>query len=109
MDVKPGDEPTTIQPKRGGMLPVAVFTTEEFDATRVNPGTVRFGAEGTEGSVFRTSSDDVDKDGDVDVLFLFRMEELGLECSDTMLKLNGQTTDGMRFWAEEAVEMEGCR
>jgi hypothetical protein len=109
MDVKPGDNPTVIQPRRGGMLPVAVLTTGEFDAARVDVGTVRLGAEGTEGSVFRTSSDDVDNDGDADLLLLFRMEELGLKCSDTMLRLNGQTTDGMRFWAEEAVEMEGCR
>lgn len=109
MDVKPGDNPTIIQPRRGGMLPVVLFTADGFDAARVDVGTVRLGPAGAEGSVFRTSLDDVDRDGDKDLLLLFRMEELGLKCSDTMLKLSGKTSDGMRFWAEEAVEMEGCR
>ena len=33
IDVKPGDAKTTIEPDRGGMVPVAILTTAQFDAS----------------------------------------------------------------------------
>ena len=59
IDVKPGDSATTIQPDREGMLPVAILSTESFDATTVNPATVRFGPTGSEARPFRTAQEDV--------------------------------------------------
>ena len=108
IDVKPGDRPTTIAPKREGMIPVAILTSATFDATRVDPATVRVGASGTEAAVFRSAAEDVDKDGDTDLMLLIRVQQMGLECTDTAVSLKGRTRDGQEIEGTEAVKMEGC-
>ncbi len=108
IDVKPGDQPTTIEPKREGMIPVVILTTPSFDATRIDPATVRVGASGTEAAVFRSATEDVDKDGDTDLLLLFRVQQMGLECTDTVVRLKGRTREGQEIEGTEAVTMEGC-
>lgn len=109
IDVKPGDTPTIIEPKRGGMVPVAILSTSEFDATRVDPATVRVGATGTEASVFRSASEDIDKDGDTDLILLVRVPDMKLECSHAAVWLKGKTRDGKDIEGKEAVTMQGCR
>ena len=32
IDIKPGDTPTTIEPGRQGVIPIAILTTPQFDA-----------------------------------------------------------------------------
>ena len=108
IDVKPGDTPTTIEPKREGMVPIAILTTREFDAARVDPATVRAGATGTEAAVFRSASEDIDRDGDTDMLLLFRVQQMGLECDGKSVSLKGRTRDGQEIEGTEAVEMVGC-
>ena len=108
IDVKPGDKPTTIEPKREGMVPIAILTTREFDATRVDPATVRAGATGTEAAVFRSASEDIDRDGDTDMLLLFRVQQMGLECDGMSVSLKGQARDGQEIEGTEAVKMVGC-
>lgn len=108
IDIKPGDQPTTIEPKREGMIPVAILTSPSFDATRIDPATVRIGASGTEAAVFRSAMEDVDKDGDMDLLLLFRVQQMGLECTDSAVRLKGRTRDGQEIEGTEAVKMEGC-
>lgn len=109
IDVKPGDQPTTLEPKREGMVPVAILTTKEFDATRVDPGTVRAGATGTEAAVFRSAVEDVDADRDTDMMLLFRVQQMGLECSGKSITLKGRTQDGEEIEGSEAVTMVGCK
>ena len=108
IEVKPGDSHTSIEPKRGGMIPVAVLTTQEFDASRVDPATVRVGATGIEAAVFRSMSEDIDRDGDTDMLLLIRVQDMKLECSDTTVHLRGKTLEGQQIEGEKTVKMEGC-
>ena len=110
IDIKPGDAPTRIEATRGGMIPVAVLTTPEFDASRVEPATVRMGPTGTEAPVFRSSAEDADEDGDIDLLLLFRVQEMKIECRpDATLNLTGKTRDGQQIEGKEAVKIEGCK
>jgi hypothetical protein len=46
IDIKPGSDPNAINPSSRGVIPVAILTTESFDATTVSPITVRFGPAG---------------------------------------------------------------
>lgn len=46
IDTKPGSYPNSVNPKRKGVIPVDILTTEEFDATAVDPLSVRFGPDG---------------------------------------------------------------
>ena len=109
IDVKPGDEPTTLEPKREGMVPIAILTAGKFDATTVNPETVQAGTTGTEASAFRSAVEDVDGDRDIDMLLLFRVQEMRLECSGKSVVLKGKTRDGRTIEGSEAVTMVGCR
>ena len=100
IDIKPGGNPNNINLKSKGVVPVAVLTTNVFDASTVDPNTVTFaGAEPV-----RWTLDDVDDDGDKDMLFHFKTQELNLdesiteaaevtETTETTLTLTGKKTD----------------
>ena len=108
IDVKPGDNPTSVEPKRQGMVPIAVLSSKEFDATAVDLSSIRAGATGTEGSMFRSMKEDVDHDGDVDLVILFRVADLALTCSAKGITVKGKTAQGRDFEGTEAVTMSGC-
>ena len=106
--IKPGDVSTTIAPTRDGMIPVVILSTREFDATRVDPTTVRVGAAGTEAAPFRSALEDIDKDGDTDMVLLIRVRQMGLACGDMSLTLTGKTADGQEIEGSEPITTEGC-
>lgn len=87
----------TLCPKRRGVIPVHLITTDTFDATTVDHTTVTLGdAYETHG---RRHEKDVDKDGDTDLVFHFRANETGIDCDATVIPFNGQTFDGQPITA----------
>lgn len=89
IDIKPGSDPNSINLKSKGVVPVAVLTTEDFDANTIDPETVRFGP--GEAEAVRWTLEDVDGDGDLDMLFHFKTQELDLTKESTEAKLTGET------------------
>jgi len=75
IDIKPGSNDNSINLKSRGVVPVAVFTTDDFDASTINPDTVKFAGAGP----IRWKICYVDEDGDKDMLFHFKTEELNLD------------------------------
>lgn len=74
-----------------GIVPVAILTTLDFDATTVDPDTVNFaGAPAKWSRAF-----DVDRDGDKDLLLIFRTRETSLTPEDVEACLDGETYDGV--------------
>ena len=73
IDIKPGGNPNNINLKSKGVVPVAVLTTEVFDANDIDPTTVKFA--GASPPV-RWTLCDVDGDGDDDMLFHFKTQDL---------------------------------
>ncbi len=98
IDIKPGADPNYINPRSGGLVPVAVLTTPDFDAALVNPATLQLAAAtiATRGRGERpaTRLRDIDKDGDLGLLVQFRVRELGLGPATTGLTLVGATYSG---------------
>ncbi len=101
IDIKPGGNPNRINLKSKGVVPVAVLTTDDFDAGTIEPDTVTFAG----AAPVRWKLEDVDDDGDVDMLFHFRTHDLKLdesitkaaeaaESTETTLRLTGNRTDG---------------
>jgi len=92
IDVKPGNESNSINLKSKGVIPVAILTTSDFDATTVDPSSVRFGQTGTEAAPVHEGGhiEDVNGDGNFDLLFHFRTQETGLQEGDTEAYLTGE-------------------
>ena len=108
IDIKPGDEPTVMDPSSEGMIPVAILSNPEFDATSVDPDSVRFGARGDEAAPVRSMREDVDRDGDTDQIFMFRAPQTNISCGDTSASLTGQTRSGQAIAGTESFTTEGC-
>jgi len=101
IDIKPGSEPNSINLGAKGVVPVAVLTTEVFDASTIDPSTVTFAG----ATPVRWVFEDVDDDGDLDLLFHFKTQELDLTESSTIASLTGQTTDGDSFIGSDTVRI----
>jgi hypothetical protein len=117
IDIKPGSGPNSINCKnKNGIIPVAIITTDDFDATSVDHRTVRFGKEGTEASEthknkktgeLKRHEEDVDGDGDIDLGFHFRFEKTELDCEDEEAWLTGETYDGQAIEGKDAIRTVG--
>ena len=106
IDIKPGSNPNSINLKSKGVIPVAVLTTDEFDAGTIDPDTVKFAG----ASPVRSTLCDVDEDGDMDMLFHFKTQNLvELEEDSTDAKLTGDTTDGQQIEASDEVRIVPCK
>ena len=63
VDIRPRSDANRINPKSIKNINVAILSVNGFDATTVNPNTVRFGATGTEAAPIHVARRDVDGDG----------------------------------------------
>ncbi len=115
IDIKPGSSPSPINLKSKGVLPVAILSTEEFDATQVDIETLLFGdplliADGkTPVSPLRGNYDDVNDDGLMDLTLKFSMRDLvANEVIGSMTVegyLAGQAYDGTEIAGRETVRI----
>jgi len=101
IDIKPGSDPNSINLKSRGVVPVAVLTTDDFDATTVDPSTVELAG----AAPVRWAWEDVDGDGDIDLLFHFRTLELDLNQDSNEATLTGDTNDGKHIQGTDAVNI----
>jgi hypothetical protein len=107
IDVKPGCKCNLIILHRCcclGVIPVAIITTPDFDATTVDPHTVSFAG----GALPKWSGAvDVDRDRDKDLLLLFKTRETDLTAGDTEACLDGETFDGTAIHGCDSVQVIG--
>jgi hypothetical protein len=108
IDIKPGSDPNAINPAAKGLTPVAILTTDTFDATTVSPITVRFGPAGANLEHQLGHLEDVDSDGDLDLVLHFRTQESGIQCGDTEASLAGETFDGQAIQGLDSIVTVGC-
>ena len=109
IDIKPEGVPNSINPRSNGVIPVAILTHAEFAASSVDPSTVRFGATGTEAPAVHSALEDVDGDGDVDMILHFRTQDTNIQCGATMATLTGRTFGGQMIQGSDSVVTRGCR
>jgi len=111
IDIKPDGEPNSINCGNvHQVIPVAILTTDEFDATTVDHTTVTFeGAVESHRSKVsgepRRHEEDVDLDGDIDLVFHFNYDETNLTCESEKGVLSGETFDGSLIEGIDAINM----
>jgi len=108
IDIKPGSDPNSINPKSNGVIPVAIVTTGNFDATTVDPLSVAFGPNGATEFHGKGHIQDADGDGDLDLVLHFKTQDTGIQCGDTQASLTGQTFGGQAITGTDAIQTVGC-
>jgi len=108
VDIKPAGFPNMINPRSRGKIPVAILTTELFDATAVDPTTVLFGATGMEVAPVQSATEDVDGDGDLDMVLHFVTQDTGITCGNTFALLTAVTFGGEKVKGFDSIETVGC-
>jgi hypothetical protein len=109
IDIKPGEFPNPINPKNEGKIPVAILTTDTFDAATVDSTTVLFGATGKEAAPVQAALEDVDGDGDTDMILHFNTQDTGIQCRETSASHTGKTVSGQVIEGSDAITTVGCR
>jgi len=99
-EVRPGTR-TPLDPTAGGMMGAIVFGHEGFVVEDVDETTLAMGPDGA--AISNGASlhfRDVDQDGWLDMVALYRLEETGIDVTDPEVCLTGETFAGQPF--------EGC-
>ena len=110
--IKPGAYPNTVNPKSQGTIPVAILSTEDFDAPgQIDPASLTFGRTGSENSLAfcNPQGQDVNGDGRLDLFCHFRTEDAGFECGDTEGVVRGATVDGRLVQGRDSVLIIPCK
>jgi len=105
IDVLPGSSVNPIKRTSQGVTPVAVLSGPGFDATKLDPATLRLGPGGAT-PVKKLAAEDVDGDGDLDLMLHFDTQRLGLTSTTTQLCLDGRLPDGEVFSGCDAVRVQ---
>lgn len=112
IDIKPGSDPNSINPKSKGNIPVAILSTQEFYAPEmVNEDSLTFGATGEEDSLAfcNAEGEDVNGDGLEDLVCHFYTQLTGFRCDDTEGVLKGMTMDGAPIEKTDSVRIVPCK
>jgi len=112
IDIKPGSDPNSINPRSQGTVPVAILSNPEFDApSEVDKASLTFGHTGDEDSLAKCnkSPEDINRDGLLDLVCHFNTQDTGFQCGDTEGILWGQTVDGLPIRGRDSVRIVPCR
>jgi hypothetical protein len=109
IDIKPGSFPNSINLGSGGSVPVAILSSDSFDATTVDPltitlagATVKLKGKGTPSASFQ----DVNGDGRLDLVVHVQTDTLQLTETDTIATLEGKTGNaGRRIRGSDSVRI----
>jgi hypothetical protein len=101
IDIKPGTSGNPVNLGSGGVLAVAILTTDAVDARDVLVSSVCFGDAGSlsqrDCSERGASLRDVGGDGRTDLVLRFEVRRTGIDPGDRSACLNGRTRPGLRF------------
>ena len=109
LDIHPDGLRNHINPRSKGVIQVAILTTGTFNASLVNPTTIRFGVTGTEATPARSALEDIDGDGRIDMMLHFKTQHTAIQCGGIFASLKGETFDGRTIEGTDSIVTVGCR
>jgi len=93
IDIKPGSDTNPINLKSNGVIPVAILSSEVFDATTVNVSTLEFGPDNATPK-HNGHLEDVNNDGLIDLVTHYVQKLTGIQAGDTEACIIGETFGG---------------
>lgn len=107
IDIKPGSYPNPINQGSNGIIPVAILTTDTFNAADVDPGTVTLNEAtvAVRGKSLKLMArlEDVDGDGDDDLMLQVETESWADLGEDGEVTLSGETYEGQAIEGKDYV------
>jgi len=108
VDIKPGSYPNSINLGSKGLIPVAILSNDEFDATTVNPETIELVGAGVavrgKGSKYMAHEEDVNQDGLLDLVVQVETENLNPDSfQDGYAIVTGTTYDGQDIKGSDEI------
>ncbi|MFB6300243.1 MAG: PKD domain-containing protein [Halobacteriales archaeon] len=110
IDIRPNVSPNVIEPSDPGTIPVAVIHTDDFDATTIDPSTVRFGSPSTiaggGGASVASGTDqftDIVGDSRTDFLADYAVPDTGFTAGSSEGWLVAETTGGQLVAGRDSV------
>lgn len=107
IDIKPGSYPNVINLSSAGVVPVAILSSQTFDALTVNPDSITLAGASIRliGKSDKTlcHPTDVNNDGQLDLLCQVETEELLLQEGDSEATLEATTYDGKHIRGVDSV------
>jgi hypothetical protein len=109
IDVKPGEDPNSINPGAAGMIAVAILGGETFDVSDIAADTIVFGDGAASIAHPNPHRQDVNDDGYMDLLAHFRIGETGIDCGDVRATLTAETFEGRSLTGSDSIRTVGCQ
>jgi len=106
IDIKPGSDPNSVNPKSKGLVPVAILGSDTFDVLDVDVTTLAFGPSGA-APAHNGHLEDVNDDGFTDLVTHYKQKETGITKGDTEACLTGQTTGGTPIEGCDSIKIPG--
>ena len=108
IDIMPDSSSNTVNLGAGGVVPVVVFSTTDFDSTSMVSSTLSFGPRQASESHGRMHVIDANRDGLSDVVLHFNVADSGIACGDTATFLLGRTSSGSTVMGSDSIRTIGC-
>jgi hypothetical protein len=87
-----------------------VFGSPGLDTFQIDVATLRLGVTGLEAAPHKNSSyQDVNLDGDMDLVLNFRIPDTGITCTTNQLLMTGQMLNGLPLTGSDIVTPVGCK
>lgn len=109
IDIKPGSDPNSINLGSAGVIPVAILSTIDFDASTVDPMSVSLAGASVKlvgkSDKYLCHHEDVNLDGFIDLLCQVYTAQFMVEAGETTATLEAQTFDGTRLLGEDNIRV----
>ena len=110
VDIKPGSDPNSINCLSHGVVPVAILSSDTFDAADVDPSTLAFGPNGAAPAHLSGGHlEDVDGAGLDDLVSHYYTALTEIQCGHVGACVTGETFDGLSFWGCDSIVTEAPR
>lgn len=109
IDIKPGSEPNSINVSSAGVIPVAILSSETFDATQVDPETVFLAGAGVKlagkSGKYLSHEEDINGDGLLDSVCQVYTAQFMIETGHSSAELTAETFDGRPVRGEDSINI----
>lgn len=109
IDIKPGSDLNNINLKSSGVIPVAIFSSDTFDATKIAPETVTLAGASVKkagkAGKYLCNDEDVNEDGLLDKVCKVYTAEFVIGAGESIAVLEAETFDGTPVRGEDTIRI----